>query len=138
MKHFIIVTAILLMSSMGYNTMAQQHKVVMHMSSSDSAVWKGLMNNLKHMREGWGDNVQIEVVTHGPGVVMMIRDKTTQSAMISHFRKMGIHFYVCENTLREKKIDKSTLVADAEFVPMGLGEIILKQEQGWSYIKVGF
>ncbi len=108
------------------------------MSSADTLVWKGLMNNLKHLKEGWGNTVEVEVVTHGPGVEMMMKEKSTQAANISHYRSMGIHFYVCENTLREKKIDKQRIIEAGEFVPMGIGEIVMKQEQGWSYIKVGF
>jgi len=30
------------------------------------------------------------------------------------------------------------MIAETEFVPMGIGEIIKKEEQGWSYIKAGF
>ncbi len=44
---------------------------------------------------------------------------------------------VCENTMRQKKIQKSQLLPFLETVPMGIGEIILKQEQGWAYIKAG-
>lgn len=128
---------ILIMGSFSY-TASAQHKIVMHMSSADTLVWKGLMNNLKHLKEGWGDQVTIEVVTHGPGVEMMMKEKTTQLNNINHYRQMGIPFYVCENTLREKKIDKQRIVEAAGFVPMGIGEIVMKQEQGWSYIKVGF
>lgn len=115
-----------------------QHKIVMHMSSADTMVWKGLMNNLKHLKEGWGNTVEIEVVVHGPGVELMMASKTTQLANINRFRDMGIPFLVCENTLRERKIAKDQLVPAAGFVPMGIGEIVLKQEAGWSYIKVGF
>lgn len=115
-----------------------QHKVVLHLSSKDTAVWKGLMNNLKNLKNGWGNSVDIAVVTHGPGVEMMMGEKTTQLNAINSFKAMGIHFYVCENTLREKMIDKSRIIAAAEYVPMAVGELIMRQEQGWSYIKVGF
>lgn len=115
-----------------------KHRIVMHMSSADTLVWKGLMNNIKHLREGWGDSVAIEVVVHGPGIGMLIMNKTTQREKIGQFSKLGVKFVACENTIRERKIDKSTILPDAGFVPMGVGEIVLKQEQGWSYIKVGF
>ena len=115
-----------------------KHFVVMHLSSNDTLVWKGLINNLKNLKAGWGDNVQIEVVAHGAGIEMLMTSKTTQQQKITEFKSKGIVFVGCENTMRERKIAKDAIIAEAGFVPMGVGEIIMKQEQGWSYIKVGF
>ncbi len=115
-----------------------KHRVVLHMTSSDTLVWKSLMNNIKNLKAGWGDSVNIEVVTHGPGIEMLIAAKTTQQKLITKYKEMGIVFMGCENTLREKKIPRESLVAEAGTVPMGIGEIILKEEQGWSYLKIGF
>ena len=64
--------------------------------------------------------------------------KTTQLENIRKFKSMGIDFVGCENTLREKKISKSEIIPEAGFVKMGIGEIILRQEEGWTYIKSGF
>lgn len=115
-----------------------QHRIVMQLSSNDTLVWKGLMNNLKHLKAGWGDSVLIEVVAHGPGLDFLTKGKTTQQEKISHFKKMGIIFIACENTMIERKIPKESIIAEAAFVRMGIGEIVRKQEQGWSYIKAGF
>ena len=115
-----------------------KHFVVIQLTSNDTLVWKGLMNNLKNLKAGWGDNVQIEVVAHSAGIEMLMISKTTQQQKIAEFKNMGIVFVGCENTLRERKIPKDAIIAEAGFVPMGVGEIIMKQEQGWSYLKVGF
>ena len=115
-----------------------QHRIVMQLSSNDTLVWKGLMNNLKHLKAGWGDSVLIEVVAHGPGLDFLTKGKTTQQEKINHFKKMGIMFIACENTMMERKIPKESIIAEAAFVKMGIGEIVRKQEQGWSYIKAGF
>ncbi len=115
-----------------------KHFVVIQLTSNDTLVWKGLMNNLKNLKAGWGDSVQIEVVAHGAGIEMLMTSKTTQQQKITEFKSKGIVFVGCENTLRERKIAKDAIIAEAGFVPMGVGEIIMKQEQGWSYLKVGF
>lgn len=114
------------------------HQVVMQLSSNDTLVWKGLMNNLRNLKAGWGDSVQIEVVAHGPGVEMLMTAKTTQLEKIRQFKSMGIQFVVCENTLRERNIPKESIIPESGFVKMGVGEIIMKQEKGWTYIKTGF
>lgn len=117
---------------------ATQHRVVIQLSSNDTLAWKGLMNNIKNLKNGWGDSVSIEVVAHGPGIDFLTKGKTTQQERITFFKSKGVVFVGCENTLTERKIQKENIIPEAGFVKMGVGEIILKQEQGWSYIKAGF
>ena len=117
---------------------ATQHRVVIQLSSNDTLAWKGVMNNIKNLKNGWGDSVSIEVVAHGPGIDFLTKGKTTQQERITFFKSKGVVFVGCENTLNERKIPKENIIPEAGFVKMGVGEIILKQEQGWSYMKAGF
>jgi len=114
------------------------HKVLMQLSSSDTLAWKGLMNNIKNMKATWGDSVAIEVVVHGPGIGLLMKEKTNQLDMIIDFKSKGVVFNVCENTLADRKISKESIIPEAGFVKSAVVEIILKQEQGWTYIKSGF
>ncbi len=115
-----------------------QHRVVFHLTTNDTLAWKGLMNNIKNLKAGWGDSVQIAVVTNGQGIQLLMKDKTTQQERIDDFKSKGVVFYACENSLRERQVSKDQMIAAAEFVPMGVGEVIKKEEKGWSYIKAGF
>lgn len=141
-KKIILAIFISLLTFQGWsqnsNGPVLQHRIVMQLSSNDTLVWKGLMNNLKHLKAGWGDSVIIEVVAHGPGLDFLTKGKTTQQERIIHFKQIGITFIACENTMMERKIPKESIIAEAIFVRMGIGEIVRKQEQGWSYIKAGF
>ncbi len=124
-------------ATQGVSSPAVKHRVVFQLSSSDTLAWKGLMNNIKNLKAGWGDSVQVEVVAHGPGIQLLMKAKTTQHEAIKKYQAMGVQFVGCENTLRERKISKEEIIPEAGFVKMGVGEIILRQEQGWSYIKAG-
>jgi intracellular sulfur oxidation DsrE/DsrF family protein len=115
-----------------------QHRVVIQLTSNDTMVWKGLMNNIKNLKNGWGDSVSIEVVAHGSGIEFLVIGKTTQQERIDYFKSKGVVFVGCENTIAERKIPKENIIPEAGFVKSGVGEVILKQEQGWSYLKVGF
>jgi uncharacterized protein len=117
---------------------APEHKIVMQLASNDTMVWKGLMNNLRNLKEGWGDSLQLEVVAHGPGIELLMHEKTTQLEKIRSMKAKGIVFYACENTMKEKKIPHESIIPEASFVRMGIGHIVIRQEQGWSYIKTGF
>lgn len=117
---------------------APSHHVVMQLSSSDTLEWKGAISNLVNLKKGWGDDVEIELVAHGPGIGFLLSNQTTQLKTISALKAAGVIFSICENTLKSKNIDHGLIIPEATTVPMGVGEIILKQEAGWSYIKAGF
>lgn len=143
MNKVFVLAAVILLSS--FSVSAQQihsektpHKVIIQLSSSDTLAWKGLMNNIKNLKAAWEDSVAIEVVVHGPGIGLLMKEKTTQSDRIIHFKSKGVVFAACENTLIERKISKESIIPEAGFVKSAVVEIITKQEQGWSYIKSGF
>ena len=95
------------------------------------------MNNLQHLSEHWPGNVQIEVVTLGPGIELLMISKTTQSKRIEGFKNAGILFSVCMNTMRAWNIQKEAILSAAGFIPSGIA-VVMKQEEGWSYVKGGF
>ncbi len=115
-----------------------KHKVVIQVSTKDTAEWSGLMNNIANLQNGWGKDVEIEVVAHGPGIDLIRKSKTNKENAIIEFKNNGVLFYGCENTMKRKNIPMSDIILAAGTVPMGVGEIILKQEKGWSYLKAGF
>jgi hypothetical protein len=144
MKFRIYLAAIISLASFCVitgNLYAQQdakHKIVMQLASNDTMTWKGLMNNLRNLKEGWGDSLLLEVVAHGPGIELLMQQKTTQLENIRKMKAKGIIFYACENTMKEKKISPESIIPEAVFVKMGIGHVVLRQEAGWSYIKAGF
>ncbi|MFY8108775.1 MAG: DsrE family protein [Bacteroidia bacterium] len=114
-----------------------KHRIVMQLTSGDAMVHKGLIKQLNNLKNGWGDTVAIEVVCHGPGVDFLNAEKTGFKTEIYALKERGIVFVVCENTLREREIPKEAILPDMAYVKMGIGEIVVKQEEGWVYIKAG-
>ena len=113
------------------------HRIVFQLSSDDTLVHKGLMRQLNNVLIA-APNTKIEVVCHGPGINMLMRETTLVLDKIQMFKTKGVTFKACENTLREKNISKDKIIAEAGFVPSALIEIVTRQEEGWSYIKSGF
>lgn len=114
------------------------HKVVVQLSTADTLEHKGFLNNLKNLKEGWGDGVQVAVVVHGPGIDLVTKGKTTGETELQKMTQKGVQFVVCRNTMKQRGISEEKIIKGVGFVQMGVGEIILKQEQGWSYLKAGF
>lgn len=116
----------------------KKHQIIMQLTSNDVAVHKGLVKQLNNLKEGWGEKVVIEVVCHGPGIDFLNQEKTAFKEEIYKLKEQGIVFVVCENTLKERKVSKESILPNMDYVKMGIGEIVEKQEQGWTYIKAGF
>lgn len=113
------------------------HKVVFQFVSGDSLSQKSLINNLKNFREGW-PKAQAEVVFHGNGIYMIMNEKSAFAKELQDFSKnKDVKMVVCGNTMKQKQVNKNQLMPFVSIVPMGIGEIVIKQEQGWSYIKAG-
>lgn len=131
-----IFTTILFVSISMF-AMAQNpvHKVVVQLNTSDTLVWHGALKNISNLQTALGHNTQIELVAHGSGISILLEGKTTQKAKIAELAASGVLFKACENTIRERKIDRTTLLQQSGTVPSGVAEVVLKQEAGWAYLK---
>ncbi len=115
----------------------EKHKIVFQFVSGDTLSQHSLVNNLKNLREGW-PKAAVEVVFHGNGIFMVMGEKTKYAKELEDFAvKKDIKLVVCENTMKQKKIVKSQLLTFVSTVPMAIAEIVVKQEQGWTYLKAG-
>jgi intracellular sulfur oxidation DsrE/DsrF family protein len=114
---------------------AQTHKVVIQLNTSDTLVWHGALKNISNLQAALGTSTLIELVAHGAGISILVEGKTTQKAKITELAASGVLFKACENTIRERKIDRATILPQAGTVPSGVAEVVLKQEAGWAYLK---
>jgi uncharacterized protein len=112
-------------------------KIVFQLASNDTLVHKGFVKQLVNALIA-APNAKIEVVCHSNGIEFLTSSKTTQVQKIADLKAKGVEFAACENTLRERKIAKTEIVKEAIFVPSGIIEIVLKQDEGWHYLKAGF
>lgn len=113
------------------------HKIIFQLTTEDTLAHKALMKQLNNITTVAPDT-KIEVVCHGPGLNILIHDKTTVQDKILLMRKKGIEFVACEFSMSERNVTKDKIIPEAGFVKAGIIEIVTKQEQGWSYIKSGF
>jgi uncharacterized protein len=98
-----------------------------------------LLNNLRnHVAALAKDHVEIRVVDHGDGIVMLQMAKTNEklAQSIDARKADGVRFLVCQNTLDERNIDWHTLygVSEQDIVPSGVAELARLQMKGFVYI----
>ncbi|MEY2761787.1 MAG: hypothetical protein RLZZ96_1687 [Bacteroidota bacterium] len=133
MKKSILLT--LFVAFLSFSANAQTHKVVIQLNTSDTLVWHGALKNISNLQTALGSSTQIELVAHGAGISILVDGKTTQKAKIAELAASGVLFKACENTIRERKIDRATILSQVGTVPSGVAEVVLKQEAGWAYLK---
>ena len=118
-------------------TEIKEHKIVIQLNTADTSAWSSTIGNIKNIQKIWPNHLKIEVVVHGKAIDLLVKDKTYFANDIASLTKEGIVFSACENTMRKYKIVKEDLLIEAKTVPSGVVEVILKQEQGWRYLKAG-
>jgi len=132
---------LMLALALGFTVNAQegvrQHRIVMQLTSGDTLVHKGLMRQLRNLKEA-APTAQVEVVCHGPGLDMLMGDRSIVASKVKEFAAQGIVFLACENTIKERNLDRSKVMPEAGYVKAGIIHIVERQEKDWSYIKAGF
>ena len=113
-----------------------QQKVVFQLSNNDTFVHKSLIRQLNNVLKAF-HNIHIEVVTHGYGVDLLLTNGAFQ-ASIRELHEQGVAFMVCKNTLEQEDLCATRLLDFTEVVPSGIAHVIVRQSEGWSYIKASF
>ncbi len=113
------------------------HKLVVQMVDNNPKVQNGLIKQLNNLKNGYGEEITIEVVCHGPGLDLLHKERSGYREELLALKERGIIFVACENTLKGRDIPREAIMEEFDFVPMGIGEVMEKQEQGWSYVKGG-
>ena len=116
----------------------KEHKIVFDFTKEDTASFATIVRHAKNLMTLTG-NAKLEVVCHGPGLDLLVKDKTTVQKEIEELQgKFNVVFAACEATMRRRGIDKSQILTQATTVPSANLEISSKQQEGWSYIKSGY
>jgi intracellular sulfur oxidation DsrE/DsrF family protein len=110
-------------------------KAVIHINFSDAERQKHGLKNVANMLKEVGDKFEIEVVCHGSGIGLLVKEQSQHAAEVERLHRQGVRFAACENTMREKSVAKKGLLPGVETVPSGAVEVVRKQQEGCGYFK---
>ncbi|RTL49852.1 MAG: hypothetical protein EKK39_10455 [Sphingobacteriales bacterium] len=114
------------------------YKAIIQLTSDEPRVYKsiiGQINNLLHALPG---KVTIAMVCHGGSSAFCLNDNNPNRAAILQLMEQGVVIKVCENMLRSNHVSVQQLIPGIQTVPAGIAELVIRQQEGWSYIKAGF
>jgi uncharacterized protein len=124
----------------GSDSLAQQPaspraRVIFQVSDNDPAKWNLALNNVRNIQADLGaKNVDIEVVSYGPGIGMLRADSPV-ATRIDEALLAGVKVIACENTMKGQKLERKDMLNGIAYVPAGVVELVEKQQQGWAYIR---
>ncbi len=121
------------------------HRVAFHIDRNDPDVMNLALNNVTNVIDLYrekGENVNIDIVTYGPGLHMLRADTSPVQDRIKRLKEYAfpgkIQFSACNNTkqaMEKKEGHAISVVPEATIVPSGVVHLMELQEQGWNYIK---
>jgi len=115
---------------------AKKHHVIFHVTDSDPVKWNQALNNAGNLQRALGkDNVEIEIVANGPGLDMMKFESPAANRMKDAMGG-GISILACGATMKGANLTEKDLFPGVKVVPGGVVQIMVRQEAGWTYIKI--
>jgi intracellular sulfur oxidation DsrE/DsrF family protein len=115
------------------------HNVVYQCNKADIEYWQSILFSASELLRKYGDDVQIVITCIGPGLHLIgkrpqrpVPPELQQHA--SSLAAYGVAFHACGNTMNSLNWTKEDLLPYAKVVPIGADDLMLLQEQGFSYI----
>jgi len=111
-----------------------KYKVIFHIDEiMKLPLVVGNINNL--ILDLGEDNLQVELLANSEAVKLMIVDSNEFSERLNSLKLKNVTFAVCANSLLQMNLDKKLLFDFCNVVPSGVGELVIKQTNGYAYIK---
>jgi uncharacterized protein len=121
------------------------HRIAIQVDQNDPQVMNLALNNATNVIEYYrekNEDVEIDIVTYGPGLHMLRADTSPVQDRIKRLKDMvfpgKIQFSACDNTkqgMEKTEGHAISILPDATIVPSGVVHLMELQEQGWSYVR---
>jgi hypothetical protein len=112
------------------------YRVVFDLTSRDSLDQKAVMRWIEEISAS-SPKAQMEVVMYGKGFELVMPDRSSKLAEVQAAAKNpNVTFRVCAIALRNNNTTPEQLITEVQTVPDGIHEIVMRQQEGWGYIKV--
>ncbi|HEY5462102.1 MAG TPA: DsrE family protein [Hanamia sp.] len=119
----------------GAKATLKHYKALYMLDSNDPKTITGTLRNINNALEDprLKGKLEVELIAFGDGVAVYEKSGTFEETLKA-LQAKGVLLAECENTVRERHIDKNSLFPFISYVPSGNGEIIIRQSQGWAVV----
>ncbi len=112
------------------------YNAIFQLDNGDTNVIKKTFININNALndERLKDKIHIELIAFAYGTNAYFKNSKYENDLRSLVEK-GVIVAQCNNTLKLRKISRDSIYNFIGIVPSGVGELILRQSQGWAVIK---
>ena len=108
--------------------------VVVHVPDNDRL--EAIARNVLNLRVALGSEATIEVVTHGPGLDLLLPSTDTAiHAGLEGLQAAGIRLVGCRNTLDSRGLSDAAVPPGVRVVPSGVAHLVHRQQDGYTYLR---
>jgi len=119
-------------------------KLMLHVTTDNQNKLQTVLDeteNFLSQYESMGKKVKLDILTNGKGLKLLHANHTPFAERIKLLqqRYQNLTFKACQNAINraQKKTGKKLfMLPETVTVPSALGEVMKKQQEGWSYIKI--
>jgi intracellular sulfur oxidation DsrE/DsrF family protein len=121
------------------------HHLMIQVDQNDPAIMNLALNNATNVIDYYrakGEDVDVDVVTYGPGLHMLRADTSPVKDRVKSLKDYAfpgkIQFSACNNTkesMEKKEGQAISVLPEAVLVPSGVVRLMELQERGWSYVR---
>lgn len=113
-----------------------QYGVIFQIDQGSQGAIKKTLNNIKNIlgdSRFKGHKLQVELIANSKGFAAYVKGNGFEKEL-RQLKADGVELAQCANTLRELHVDRTNLYGFINVVPSGMGEIVIREAQGWAYI----
>lgn len=131
------LTTVFLLGTLLHSSAQQKpYNIVFDLTTSDTSTHQRVIRWINGIVTAHPD-AKVEVVFYGKALDMIVKDKSTVAGdVIKLGTEHKVTFAACEHAMQVFNINKSQLLNGVTTVPDALYELVVKQSEGYGYIKV--
>jgi len=114
------------------------HRIVYQLNQADAEYHRHVLFSVSELLRKYGDDVELVVAAFGPGIHILGKQPTRPvepdvAEKVASLAQYGVAFHACGNTMDALGWGPEDMLPFAKVVPIGVDDIMLLQEKGFSY-----
>jgi uncharacterized protein len=113
------------------------YKAIIQLTSDDIKVHRSMIRQVNNLLDYFSGNIQVRIVCHGASLPFCLNQSNPFREDIKSLLLRKVAVAVCHNMLVSNAKSESELIVGLEIIPSAIADLVIKQRQGWSYVKAG-
>lgn len=116
-----------------------KHKLVYQCNHAEFEYLESILFSCGELLRKYGDDIELVVEVMGPGLHLLAKQPErkisgTHQQRVQSLASYGVAFHACGNTMKALNWSKEDLLDEARIVAIGVDDLMLLQEKGFSYV----